>query len=279
MITAPLQGENMGTLKYGQSGADVEKLQQRLKYLGYYTTVVDGEFGTVTKQSVINFQRDKGLREDGIVGRMTMAELAVLVSVPVEEHDKQIIDPATKISVAIAATMCQGTPRDNIANNLPLICAALAKKNLSYRAMLLMAIATVYVETGKFKPIDEGISRFNTTASGPAFDKYDDRHDLGNQGRPDGESYKGRGYIQLTGRANYRDIGHRITVDLEDNPYLANDPEIAAAILAEFLKRSEAKIRSALLDGDLKLARRLVNGGSHGLAEFKACFKRGEQLL
>ena len=269
----------MKTLKQGQTGQDIKKLQQRLKLLGYYAAAIDGDFGPATKKAVINFQRDNGLLADGVVGRQTMAELAVVFKAPTGSDTTQIIDRSSKMTVGIAAQMCVGTPGANISINLPLICTALERRNMSYGSMTLMAVATIYVETGKFIPLDEGISRFNTTASGHPFDKYDDRQQLGNQGSPDGERYKGRGYIQLTGRANYREIGRRIKVDLEDTPELANEPEIAADILAEFLKRSEGKIRVALNDGDLKQARRLVNGGSHGLPEFKACFKRGEQLL
>ena len=269
----------MKTLKQGQTGQDVKKLQQRLKQLGYNSVAIDGDFGPVTKKAVINFQRDNGLLADGIVGRETMVELAVVFKAPADSDTNQIIDRSSKITVGITAQMCVGTPIANISNNLPLVCAALERRNMSYRSMTLMAIATIYVETGKFIPLDEGISRFNTTASGHPFDKYDDRQRLGNQGSPDGERYKGRGYIQLTGRANYREIGRRIKVDLEDNPEWANESGIAADILAEFLKRSEGKIRVALNNGDLKQARRLVNGGSHGLPEFKTCFKRGEQLF
>jgi predicted chitinase len=55
-------------------------------------------------------------------------------------------------------------------------------------------------------------------------------------------------------------------------PERANEPEIAAAILAEFLKTREHRIVSALQDGDLAAARKLVNGGSHGLDKFTAAF-------
>ena len=94
-----------------------------------------------------------------------------------------------------------------------------------------------------------------------------------------GALYKGRGFIQLTGRDNYRDIGAAIGVDLVDNPDLALDPMIAATILAEFLKRAEATIRFALAEQDLTSAREAVNGGTYGLSEFKAAFHRGETIF
>ena len=106
-------------------------------------------------------------------------------------------------------------------------------------------------------------------------------YNLGNQGPPDGENFKGRGYIQLTGRSNYRVHGAAIGLgnQLIDNPKLANEPGIAAKLLASFIKSEEQAIRNALNAGDLKTARKLVNGGSHGLEEFKEAFNTGENLL
>ena len=69
------------------------------------------------------------------------------------------------------------------------------------------------------------------------------------------------------------------TIDLAGNPDLANDGATAGDILAQFLKNSEAKVRAALAANDLKTARRLVNGGSHGLDDFTAAYNAGLQSL
>lgn len=94
-------------------------------------------------------------------------------------------------------------------------------------------------------------------------------------------AHKGRGFIQLTGRANYVRIGKKIGLGgkLAKNPELANDPKVAAHILAAFLKAKRKKIKQALDDGDLRAARRFVNGGSHGLKPFKVCYKKGRKLF
>ena len=63
------------------------------------------------------------------------------------------------------------------------------------------------------------------------------------------------------------------------NPSLANQPDIAAKLLASFLKSKEAKIRAALKKNDLKLARKLVNGGSHGLEQFTQAFNIGKNVI
>ena len=63
------------------------------------------------------------------------------------------------------------------------------------------------------------------------------------------------------------------------DPDEANEPTTAAALLASFLKRKERAIKEALVEDDLRQARRLVNGGSHGLDAFTAAYRTGESLL
>lgn len=171
--------------------------------------------------------------------------------------------------------------KKNIDKYLPIVLEAMEDAGLGDTDMILMALATIRAETEGFEPISEYKSKYNTDPGKHPFNRYDYRSDLGNQGPPDGESYRGRGLIQLTGRDNYLKIGHRIGLgdDLVDHPENANEPHIAAAILADFLKRDEGRIRNALSKGDLKTARRLVNGGSHGLKIFQEVFKKGKKLF
>ena len=69
-----------GSLRYGDSGADVKTLQKRLKQWGYYTGAVDGVFGPKTLTAVKLFQRKNGLSADGIVGPKTLAALGMTLS-------------------------------------------------------------------------------------------------------------------------------------------------------------------------------------------------------
>ena len=129
-------------------------------------------------------------------------------------------------------------------------------------------------------PINEFQSRFNTAPGGTPFGLFDNRKDLGNKGHPDGSTFKGRGFVQLTGRANYTDIGSQIGVNLVNNPDKANDSVIASKILARFLKNKERQIREALLlDDNLITARKAVNGGTHGIERFRAAFKTANSLI
>ena len=171
------------------------------------------------------------------------------------------------------------TPLANIAANLPHVLAALAAASLADKPMLLMALATIRAETESFEPISEGQSQFNTSPGGQPFDLYDNRKDLGNQGPPDGANFRGRGFVQFTGRANYTRYAQQINQPLVASPDLACDPAIAAQLLACFLASRESSIRRALAANDLATARRLVNGGSNGLDRFTSAFTIGSQLL
>ncbi len=110
-----------------------------------------------------------------------------------------------------ASILLQGTIR----TYLPSILQALSDKQLNDADMLLMALATIRAESSGFKPIDEMRSKYNTSPKGTPnrhdFDLYDNKKkQLGNLGSPDGASFKGRGFVQLTGRINYLHIGQQL---------------------------------------------------------------------
>jgi Predicted chitinase len=185
------------------------------------------------------------------------------------------------LGAELVAKMFPVTKFSSITSNLPFVLAGLRSRLLGDKPMVLMALATIRAETEGFVPIDEGASHFNTRAA--PFDLYDAGTKigfrLGNTQAGDGARFKGRGYVQLTGRSNYTRISKQIGVDLVANPPLANDPATAGAILAQFLKNAEGAVRSALANNDLVTARRLVNGGSHGLDRFRDAYERGQAAL
>jgi peptidoglycan hydrolase-like protein with peptidoglycan-binding domain len=283
----------MPILKRGSSGPDVLTLQTALKQLGFDPHGTDGRFGPGTEIAVKDFQKSKGLTADGLVGPATMAALQTNAAVAGADVSgattgAAITDPTTTataatctVTVAACAKMFPGVPLKNIETNLPFVMEAMAAAGLGDKNMVLMALATIRAETGNFTPLSEFKSKFNTAPGGAPFGLYDNRRDLGNQGSPDGASFKGRGYIQLTGRANYKEHGAAIGMgnQLVTNPDLANQPDIAARLLASFLKSKEAKIRNALRQNDLRTARKLVNGGSHGLDAFTQAFNIGKAAI
>jgi peptidoglycan L-alanyl-D-glutamate endopeptidase CwlK len=265
----------MATLRRGDMGAEVRKLQRELEKRGFPCGGADGEFGAATEAAVMAFQASEGLLVDGVAGPRTLAALGLAKK---SDAWPDVIPGVTPQAVS---QMFPYTPLDNIESNLPPVCDALMQQGLTDKPMVLMALATIRAETESFEPVAEGRSRYNTSPGGHPFDLYDHRRDLGNQGPPDGERFRGRGYVQLTGRDNYGRYGAVIGLGdrLVREPELASDPEIAGRLLAAFLKSKEIAIKQALLAGDLATARRLVNGGRHGLDRFSDAYARGEQAI
>lgn len=263
----------MSIFKEGSSGPSVKSIQVALKNKGFNPGAIDGDFGPGTEAAVIAFQKSEGLASHGIVDLPTQKALGIVA--PETPNPFQI----ENVTFSIVSKMFPQTPIGHIKANLPFVLDSLQTVDLADKAMVLMALATIRAEAASFEPISEGKSRFNTSPNGHPFDLYDNRRDLGNRGKPDGDRFKGRGFVQLTGRANYAKFGDKIERDLVNSPELANDPKIAANLLTCFLKNSENKIRNRLVIHDLAGARRVVNGGSHGLQAFTEAYNIGNRLI
>lgn len=266
----------MAALRLGASGPRVRRVQVRLGKLGFNPGAPDGRFGPATEAAVLAFQNSEGLLADGVVGPRTWNALFPSAPAPAGAADVM-----AQVTPELVCRVFPLTPVKNVKDNLPHVRDALVERGLTDEPMVLMALATIRAESESFRPVDEGLSRYNTSPSGRPFDLYDHRRDLGNQGPPDGASFRGRGFIQLTGRSNYAVYGAQIGLGdrLLRKPELANDPAVAARLLAAFLGAKERPIKEALLVGDLRTARRLVNGGSHGLERFADAYRRGDALI
>lgn len=264
----------MATLQIGSEGHEVLELQRQLRDRGFSPGALDGQFGSGTQAAVLAFQRSEGLLADGIAGPRTSAALGQM-GVP----EAPSVIPG--VTLAIVSQMFPATPLGNINTNLRPVLNALVAAMLTDKPMVLTALSTIRAETESFEPVPEGRSRFNTSPAGHPFDLYDNRHDLGNLGAPDGERFRGRGFIQLTGRFNYQKFGPVIGIGgrLLNDPELACNSDIAAKLLAAFLKDKEQRIKEALSENDLGQARRLVNGGTTGVTRFSDAFAIGQRLL
>lgn len=183
------------------------------------------------------------------------------------------------IAAADIVSIFHPSAKKNVLNNWEHVEAGLRGENLFDVEMIAMALGTIKAETASFRPISEGVSKYNTKHT--PFDLYDagtkKGADLGNTKLGDGPRFKGRGFIQLTGRYNYTNIGIQIGRDLAADPELANDDVLAGQVLAQYLKNKESRIRKALADGKLKTARRLVNGGTHGFDRFEDAYLKSRQ--
>ncbi len=229
-------------------------------------SAIDEDFDAAIRR----WQSGVGIIADGIVGPRCQVLLGLRKATPLQ------LDPP--IDVGLVCRLFPATKPANIARYLPYIEAALGAAGLTDRAMVLGALGTIRAETEGFVPIAELQSKFNTPPGGAPFSLYDLRKDIGNGARGDGERYRGRGFVQLTGKANYATYGKRIGMDLVAFPDRANAPEVAAVLLAQFLADKADKFRAAVLAGNLAAARKLVNGGAHGLASFSDVFQRADAL-
>lgn len=145
--------------------------------------------------------------------------------------------------------------RENARKHWPAIVKECQAQGVTNKAQIAYILATTVHESGAGKYMEE-------IASGSA---YEGRRDLGNTHSGDGVRYKGRGYVQITGRNNYTNWGKKLGIDLVGNPELAERPEIAAKILVGGMKEGSftGKGLNDYINGsktDFTNARRIVNG-------------------
>jgi putative chitinase len=149
----------------------------------------------------------------------------------------------------------------------PHLNRAMAEAGIDSPARKAAFISQVAHESGGFKYNEE-------IASGRA---YEGRRDLGNTQPGDGERFKGRGYIQLTGRANYAAAGKALGLDLVNNPELAAKPENAARVAAWYWN---SRGLNGLADrGDFDGITKRINGGFNGKADRDQYHARAQRVL
>jgi putative chitinase len=122
-------------------------------------------------------------------------------------------------------------------------------------------------EAASFRTLEE-------YASGAA---YEGRKDLGNVNKGDGVRYKGRGIFQLTGRANYRTIGAKIDMNLENNPELAESPEVSVLTALEYWK--SRGLNTFADKDDVTTITKRINGGLNGFDDRKRYLAKCKQVI
>jgi putative chitinase len=118
----------------------------------------------------------------------------------------------------------------------------------------------------------------------PAQEGYEMRYDLGNVAPGDGFKYRGRGLLQVTGRANYERVGAALGVDLVANPEQLGEPALASRSAAWFWKTHGC---NELADaGEFKKVCKVINCGNansphtpNGYAERLALWERAKEVL
>jgi putative chitinase len=122
-------------------------------------------------------------------------------------------------------------------------------------------------ESGQLKYLKE-------LASG---DAYEGRKDLGNTQAGDGVRFKGRGLIQITGRANYKACGTALGMDLISRPELLETPLLACRSAGWFWSAHD--LNELADQGDQVAVTKRINGGTNGLADRLALFAVAEKVL
>lgn len=106
---------------------------------------------------------------------------------------------------------------------------------------------------------------------------YEGRRDLGNVQPGDGSRYRGRGLIQITGRANYREAAEEFGIDAVGNPALLEQPAYAALTAAWFW---ESRSLNALADrGQFDAITKRINGGSNGADDRRKLWAGAKRAL
>jgi putative chitinase len=150
---------------------------------------------------------------------------------------------------------------------LPYLNQAMAEANITTPQRKEMFLAQLAHESGELRYMEE-------IASGAA---YEGRKDLGNTEPGDGKRYKGRGPIQLTGRANYRAAGKALGIDLEGHPERAKDPDVAFRIAGWYWQ--SRNLNSYADQGNFREVTRRINGGYNGMASREAYYHRAQNVF
>lgn len=269
-------------LKNGSKGDDVKKLQEKLGL------TADGVFGPGTEAKVKDWQSANGLAADGIVGDGTWAKM--FGSAPV---NPQITDAVTSGS-PFKLEKLKGHIPDAVIAQIP---GTVAKFGIDSALKLAHFLSQCGHESGGFKVVQENL---NYSADGlkKIFPKYFPGNlnesyarnpekiankvyggRMGNGAESTGEGYKfrGRGYIQLTGKDNYTAFSKDIGEDCVANPDLVST-KYPLASAAWFFKRCLSKCTDAS-DASVTAVTKCVNGGTIGLADRIKHFKEYYSLL
>ena len=132
-------------------------------------------------------------------------------------------------------------------------------------------IAQIGHESGQLRYVKEiwGPTKFQA--------KYEGRADLGNTVAGDGSRYRGRGLIQITGRANYAECGEALGLDLISHPELLEKPQHACMSAAWFWA---SRGLSTLADaGSFSKITSRINGGQNGAADRQVLYARALKVL
>ncbi len=277
-------------LKLGSEGEDVKKLQIKLG--------IDpiGKFGPKTDAAVKAWQSANGLTADGIVGPSTWSKLMgeSTTSAPVV-----LTEPAPAPSVGgLKLEKLKGHIPDAVIAQIP---DTASKFGINTPLRLAHFLAQCGHESGGFRVTQENLNYsakglmgifkkyFPTQALAEAYQRqpqkiankvYASRMENGTEASGDGYKFRGRGYIQLTGRANYTAFGKAINEDIANNPDVVSGKYALLSAAWFWSKNGLNKLADGgATDATVTSITKRVNGGTIGLPDRIKHFKEYYHLL
>jgi putative chitinase len=269
-------------LQKGSRGDDVKTLQVKLG------TAADGIFGAETEQLVKAWQTANGLTADGVVGDRTWAALfppTHISSTSREEKPVNIHRLDGHVPDNLLAQLNDNAVKSHITNNLRLAhflsqCChesgnfKSTSENLNYNAKGLLATFPSY-----FK--EDGLAeKYEHNATMIASRVYANRMGNGDEHSQDGFTFRGRGYIQLTGKANYQKLAAFLGVAVDTKPDLVASQYALISAAYFFTENSLWTLcdQGASNDVITRVTKR-INGGTNGLDERAKYFNNYYALL
>jgi putative chitinase len=279
-------------LRVGSTGDEVKKLQEKLG------VDVIGKFGPKTEAAVKGWQAAHGLTPDGLVGDATWAKMFA----PVTPPHTVVVPPLQQFSkepnVSFKLDALKGHVPQAVIDAIP---DTASKFDISTPLRLAHFLAQCGHESGGFKAVQENLNYgakgllsifkkyFKTIAQATAYERkpekianlvYANRMGNGSEGSGEGWKYRGRGYIQLTGKENYKAFDATVPEDITANPDLVAT-KYALASAAFFFKKNNlwAICDKGSSPEVVTLVTKRVNGGTIGLADRQKHFKEYYNLL
>ena len=270
-------------LKKGSTGEDVKKLQ---KFLGLKD---DGDFGDKTDIVVKKWQKENGLKEDGIVGDVTWKKMF-----PVQTIKEDVVIPKT---ITLNIDKLKGHVPDSVIAQIP---ETAAKFNITNNLRLAHFLAQCSHESGGFKEVSENLN-YSVHGLKKIFSKYfpgnlaesyarnpekiaskvyGGRMGNGDETTKEGFKFRGRGYLQTTGKSNYIALGKFIGEDLVSNPDLvATKYPLASAAFFFDSNKLWVICDKGADEVTVTAVTKRVNGGTIGIIDRIKHFKEFYNLL
>ena len=276
-------------LKKGDNNENVKLMQEKL---GISPAVTN--FGPKTEQAVKEFQVKHGLPADGIVGPKTWemimgqsgVSIAPVAPVPIAPVGGLKLDKLKgHIPDAVIAMIPDTAAKFQI--NTPLRLAhflaqcghesggfRVTQENLNYSAKGLAGIFK------KYFPTEAAATPYARQPQKIANKVYANRMSNGSEASGDGYKFRGRGYIQLTGRDNYTQFGKAIGEDIANNPDVVSSNYALLSAAWFWSKNGLNKLADGgATDQTVTSITKRVNGGTIGLADRIKHFKEYYHLL